>query len=64
MCLGAVVVARLGALRFAALDPTWAGVERLPELNLEVRTRWPQVAGPMPGPVGRWAAVLPVLNTR
>lgn len=63
LCLGAVVIARLGRLRFAATDPTWAGVERLPELNPEVLARWPVVEGPLLGPVGVWAAILPVLNT-
>ena len=63
MCLGAVVVARVSHLHFAAYDPTWLGIERLPELNDEVRRRWQQVTGPLNGPVGEWAAVLPCLNT-
>jgi hypothetical protein len=63
MCLGAGVVARLGRLHFAAFDPTWLGIERLPDLSDEVRRRWPQVIGPLGGPVGEWAAVLPRLNT-
>lgn len=63
MCLGAVIVARLGRLTFAATDPTWAGVERLPELNHEVLARWPRVDGPLPGRVGLWATALPILNT-
>jgi tRNA(Arg) A34 adenosine deaminase TadA len=63
MCLGAIVVARVAAVNFAAFDPTWLGIERLPELNAEVRSRWPQMTGPMAGPLGTWAAVLPCLNT-
>lgn len=63
MCAGAMVVARVSELRFAAYDPTWAGVERLPDLNPEVRARWPVTEGPLPGPIGMWAAILPVLNT-
>jgi hypothetical protein len=63
MCLGAVVVARTGQLHFAAYDPTWLGIEQLPDLNDEVRRRWPLVTGPLSGPVGEWAAVLPCLNT-
>jgi tRNA(Arg) A34 adenosine deaminase TadA len=57
MCLGAVVVARVGHLHFAAYDPTWLGIERLPDLNDEVRRRWPAVTGPLKGPVGEWAAI-------
>jgi tRNA(Arg) A34 adenosine deaminase TadA len=63
MCLGAVVIARVSQLHFAAYDPTWLGIERLPELNDEVRRRWPSVTGPLKGLVGEWAAVLPCLNT-
>ena len=64
MCLGAVVVARVERVRFAAHDPTWSGIEQLPALNPEVRRRWPVLTGPLPGPLGEWAAVLPCLNTR
>lgn len=63
MCLGAVVVARVGQVQFGAFDPTWLGIERLPQLNGEVQRRWPQVVGPLTGPLGDWLAVLPCLNT-
>jgi tRNA(Arg) A34 adenosine deaminase TadA len=63
MCLGAIVVARVGRLHFGAFDPTWQGIEQLPQLNDEVRRRWPQVTGPLTGPLGEWLAVLPCLNT-
>ena len=63
MCLGAAVVARIAELHVGAHDPTWLGIERLPELNDEVARRWPPVHGPLPGPVGEWLAVLPALNT-
>jgi tRNA(Arg) A34 adenosine deaminase TadA len=63
MCLGAMVIARIGHLHFGAYDPTWLGIEQLPRLNDEVRNRWPSVEGPLPGPVGEWLAVLPALNT-
>ncbi|MGW4943244.1 hypothetical protein ACWEOZ_16855 [Actinoplanes sp. NPDC004185] len=63
MCLGATVVARIGHVAFGAYDPTWLGIERLPQLNAEVRHRWPTFEGPLPGPLGEWLAVLPGLNT-
>jgi tRNA(Arg) A34 adenosine deaminase TadA len=63
MCLGATVIARVGHLTFGAYDPTWLGIERLPQLNQEVEHRWPTVEGPLPGPIGEWLAVLPCLNT-
>ena len=59
MCLGAAVVARVGHLAFGAYDPTWLGIEQLPQLNGEVRHRWPTFEGPVPGPIGEWLAVLP-----
>ncbi|MBR7832541.1 nucleoside deaminase [Actinospica durhamensis] len=64
MCFGAIVVARLSAVRIGAMDPTWQGIERLPELADEVRRRWPRIHGPLAGPVGRWLAIAPVLNTK
>jgi tRNA(Arg) A34 adenosine deaminase TadA len=63
MCLGAIVVTRLGYLAFGAHDPTWLGIEQLPQLNDEVQRRWPTIEGPLPGPIGEWLAVLPCLNT-
>jgi tRNA(Arg) A34 adenosine deaminase TadA len=63
MCVGAIVVARVGHLSFGAYDPTWLGIEQFPQLNDEVQQRWPAVEGPLPGPIGEWLAVLPGLNT-
>jgi tRNA(Arg) A34 adenosine deaminase TadA len=63
MCLGATVVALVGHLAFGAYDPTWLGIEQLPQLNDEVQHRWPTIEGPLPGPIGEWLAMLPCLNT-
>lgn len=63
MCLGAIVVARVDHLHLGAVDPTWLGIERLPDLNDEVQRRWPQIHGPLPGPIGAWLAIAPCLNT-
>jgi tRNA(Arg) A34 adenosine deaminase TadA len=63
MCLGAIVIARIGHVRLGAIDPTWLGTDRLPDLNDEVRRRWPQIHGPLPGPIGAWLAITPCLNT-
>jgi tRNA(Arg) A34 adenosine deaminase TadA len=63
MCLGATVIARISHLAFGAYDPTWFGIERLPQLNDEVQHRWPTTQGPLPGPIGEWLAVLPCLNS-
>ena len=63
MCLGAIVVARIGHVHLGAIDPTWLGIERLPDLNDEVRHRWPKIDGPVPGPIGAWLTIAPCLNT-
>ncbi len=63
MCLGATVVARIPQVHFGAFDPTWLGIENMYNLNDEVRRRWPRITGPLPGPLGTWAAILPCLNT-
>lgn len=63
MCLGAIVVARLGDVHIGAADPTWQGIERLPDLSDEVRRRWPRLHGPLAGRAGAWLAIAPALNT-
>jgi len=63
MCLGAIVVAGIGHVHVGAIDPTWLGIERLPDLNDEVQRRWPQIHGPLPGPIGAWLTIAPCLNT-
>jgi tRNA(Arg) A34 adenosine deaminase TadA len=63
MCFGAIVVARVGRVHVGAVDPTWLGIERLPELADEVQRRWPQIHGPLTGPIGAWLAIAPCLNT-
>ncbi|WP_281177933.1 nucleoside deaminase [Actinospica robiniae] len=63
MCLGAIVVARVGQVHIGAVDPTWHGIEKLPSLNVEVQRRWPRMHGPLPGPLGTWLAIAPCLNT-
>jgi tRNA(adenine34) deaminase len=36
MCASAVVLSHVGTVRYAAADPLWAGIERLPDLNAQV----------------------------
>jgi len=38
------------------------GIERLPELSRETRARWPNLQGPLTGPLAVWAAILPCLG--
>jgi tRNA(Arg) A34 adenosine deaminase TadA len=61
MCASAVVLSHVGSLRYAAADPLWSGIDRLPSLNAQVARRWPIRSGPVPGPVGAFCALLPLV---
>jgi hypothetical protein len=50
-------------VHLGGIDPTWLGTDRLPDLNDEVRRRWPQIHGPLSGPIGAWLAITPCLST-
>ncbi|MDF1595318.1 MAG: nucleoside deaminase [Acidimicrobiia bacterium] len=60
-CMGAVVVSRVGTVRYAGVD-LYGGAAGLP-LDLNQQTaRYPlRVEGPLAGPYGTWAAVLPLV---
>jgi tRNA(Arg) A34 adenosine deaminase TadA len=64
LCTGALVIASVGTVRFAASDPLWAGLERLPSINAFVATRWPQRIGPRTDELGALAMLLPLLFYR
>lgn len=61
LCMAAVVTAHVGAVRFAAPDPLWFGIERLKEVNAQAAKRWPERTGPLGGPVASFCAVLPMV---
>ena len=63
LCSAALSLSRVGAVRFAATDPLWHGLDRVPELNQNVAQRWTRREGPLTGALRRWAAVLPVMST-
>ena len=60
-CLGAIVLSRVGTVRFAGGD-SYGGASRLP-LDLNAQTaRYPlQIHGPLDDPFGRLAAALPLV---
>ncbi len=53
LCLSAIVTSHVGAVRFAAPDPLWDGLEELRGINAQVDKRWPRRIGPL---TGRWRA--------
>jgi hypothetical protein len=40
----------------------WRFVQSLPENYAELRDRWPRVEGPLTGPIGAFASLLPILD--
>jgi len=61
LCMSAVVTSHVGVVRFAAPDPLWLGIERLPEINAQADKRWPERIGPLTGPVAAFSALLPMI---
>jgi hypothetical protein len=56
-----VVHSHVGIIRYAAADPLVSGVDGLPSLNSWLRSRWPQRHGPLPGALGSFCALLPIV---
>ena len=63
-CIGAIVVARVGAIHFAGGDALWKGIERLPDMNAFVASRWPESVGPRNDQFGVLGQLLPLLFYR
>ena len=61
LCMSAAVTAHLRAVSFAAPDPLWGGIQQMPSLNAQAAKRWPEVVGPLTGPVASFCAVLPMV---
>lgn len=60
-CAGAIVLAGVPRVRWAAADALFAGLHGLPSLNPYVATRWPLAEGPLVGPFGDLALLLPAI---
>jgi len=63
-CVGAIVVARIGTVQFAGSDPLWESIERLPDMNAFVASRWPQRVGPRGDQFGVLGQLLPLVFYR
>jgi tRNA(adenine34) deaminase len=61
MCASAVVLSHIGTVRYAAADPLWSGIDRLPGLNAQAARRWPIRRGPLRGPVAVFCGLLPLV---
>jgi tRNA(Arg) A34 adenosine deaminase TadA len=62
LCTAALRHSHVGTVRYAAPDPLWRGIERLPELNEPFARRWTRRHGPLGGPPQAWAALLPLIS--
>jgi len=62
LCTAALRHSHVGVVRFAAPDPLWRGVERLPHLNDQIARRWTERDGPLGGHLQTWAALLPLVS--
>ena len=61
LCPAALTHTHVGAVRYAASDTLWAGIDRLPELNEHVRKRWPVREHAETGVLEQWASLLSVV---
>ena len=62
LCTAALRLSHVGAVRFAAPDPLWSGIERIPDLSEQLSRRWTRRHGPLDGPLRTWGALLPLIT--
>ena len=58
LCTAATIHAHVGKVTYAASDPLWEGLRRIPELNHHIARRWPRWDGPQVGLLGGWTLLL------
>jgi tRNA(Arg) A34 adenosine deaminase TadA len=63
LCNGALLHARVGTVVYAAADPMWRGIERVPSVGGAIAERWARREGPVHGPLAVFGAMLPYLWT-
>ncbi len=62
LCVAAAAMSHVGALCFAGVDPMWRFLNGLSDFHPVLGERWFRLEGPMPGPFGLWASLLPLLE--
>jgi tRNA(Arg) A34 adenosine deaminase TadA len=58
LCTGAICHTHIGTVRYAARDPIFSGIDRLPELNAHVARRWPRWEVGHESRVSSWSQLL------
>lgn len=61
LCTAALRLSHVGTVRYAAADPLWSDLVRIPGLSEQMSRRWTRREGPLPGPLGTWGALLPLI---
>jgi tRNA(adenine34) deaminase len=61
LCTAALRLSHVGTVRYAAPDPLWSGVERIPDLSEQLSRRWTRRQGPLDGPLRIWGGLLPLI---
>jgi tRNA(adenine34) deaminase len=62
LCAAATAMSRVPRLRFAGRDPVWQFVQHIGDVDPVLRERWYEQEGPLPGPIGAWASLLPLVD--
>jgi tRNA(Arg) A34 adenosine deaminase TadA len=62
MCTAALRHSHVGTVRFAAEDPLFHSLDRIPALNENIARRWTRREGPLEGPLRTLGAVLPLIS--
>lgn len=63
LCTSALRFSHVGTVRFAAEDPFWHSLDRIPELNENFARHWAVRDGPADGPLRTLGAVLPLMSS-
>jgi tRNA(adenine34) deaminase len=62
LCSAAAAMSRVTEVWFAGRDPVWHFVHEMGDFDPMLRERWYELHGPLAGPVGSWASLLPLVD--
>ncbi len=62
LCAAAAAISHVAGVWFAGSDPMWRFLEDIATFHPELERRRYQRRGPMSGPIGAWASLLPLIE--
>ena len=62
LCTAAAAISHVAGVWFAGSDPMWRFLEDIASFHPELQRREYERRSPMPGPVGAWATLLPLIE--